>query len=162
MDNENLRYYYENLYPFELIYRWLTYNDTIPFIHRELSFEYENGSVQRYVKFRSADEMKARMTSLMEEPPRKVDAGAIWTGIPAKDSKNVRPSQREFIFDFDMNDYDDVRTCCIGKTTCIKCWKFMLVAKDVLTQTLNEDFGFEKFMFVFSGGRGLHIWVCDE
>lgn len=55
MDTENLRYYYENLYPFELIYRWLTYNDTIPFIHRELSFEYENGSVQRYVKFRSAD-----------------------------------------------------------------------------------------------------------
>lgn len=38
----------------------------------------------------------------------------------------------------------------------------MLVAKDVITQTLTEDFGFTKFMFVFSGGRGLHIWVCDE
>lgn len=106
--------------------------------------------------------MRNRMTSLMDEPPRKLDAGAVWTGIPAKDNKQVRPIQREFIFDFDMNDYDDVRTCCTGKTTCVHCWKFMLVAKDVITQTLTEDFSFTKFMFVFSGGRGLHIWVCDE
>ncbi len=31
--------------------------------------------------------MKARMTSLDEEAPRKVDAGAVWTGPPAKDNK---------------------------------------------------------------------------
>lgn len=37
----------------------------------------------------------------------------------------------------------------------------MLVAKDVVTTTLREDFGFEKIMYVFSGGRGMHIWVCD-
>ena len=61
-----------------------------------------------------------------------------------------------------MNDYDDVRTCCTGKKTCVDCWKFMLVAKDVITTTLSEDFGFNKFMYVFSGGRGMHIWVCDE
>jgi DNA primase catalytic subunit len=37
----------------------------------------------------------------------------------------------------------------------------MLIAKDVLSQTLFEDFGFYKVMYVFSGGRGMHIWVCD-
>lgn len=36
-----------------------------------------------------------------------------------------------------MNDYDDVRTCCEGKTCCINCWKFMLVAKDVVSKTLE-------------------------
>ena len=27
---------------------------------------------------------------------------------------------------------------------------------------MAEDFGFTKLMYVFSGGRGLHIWVCDK
>lgn len=61
-----------------------------------------------------------------------------------------------------MNDYDDVRTCCEGKKTCVSCWKFMLVAKDIVSTSLSQDFGFNKFMYVFSGGRGMHIWVCDE
>lgn len=84
---DNLRYYYEHLYPYETIYSWLTYNNKLPFGHREISFEYENEAVQRYVKFKSVDEFKRRMTSVDDEPPRKLDAGAIWTGPPSKDSK---------------------------------------------------------------------------
>ena len=61
-----------------------------------------------------------------------------------------------------MNDYDDVRTCCQGKKICSLCWKLLKVAMDIITVTLKEDFGFEKFMYVFSGGRGVHIWVCDR
>lgn len=37
-----------------------------------------------------------------------------------------------------------------------------MIAVEVLKAALIEDFGFEKIMYVFSGGRGLHIWVCDE
>ena len=47
-----------------------------------------------------------------QTPPRKVDAGAIWTGIPTKDNKEEKTIERQFVFDFDMNDYDEVRTCC--------------------------------------------------
>lgn len=53
MQSDNLRYYYQHLYPYNALYTWLTYNDKIPLEHRELSFEYANESVQRYVKFRS-------------------------------------------------------------------------------------------------------------
>lgn len=87
MSSDNLRYYYQHLYPYDAMYKWLTYNDKVPLHHRELSFEYPNESVQRYVKFKSAQEMKARMTSVDEEAPRKIDAGAVWTGPPAKDNK---------------------------------------------------------------------------
>jgi len=84
MSMDDLRYYYQLLYPYETIYNWLSYNGTLTFAHRELSFEYENESVQRYVKFQSAVDMKKRMTSNDDDPPRKVDAGAIWTGPPSK------------------------------------------------------------------------------
>jgi DNA primase small subunit len=128
--------------------------------HRELSFEYEKGGVQRYVVFADAQAMKNRMISTRDETPLKVDAGAIWNRVPEKES-NGKTIEREFIFDFDMNDYDDVRTCCKGKKVCEKCWRLLVIAVEVIERALAEDFDLHKLMFVFSGGRGLHIWVCD-
>lgn len=49
--------------------------------------------VQRYVTCGSPQEMKSRMT-MVGNVPRKVDAGAIWTGTPAKENKQHRPLQR--------------------------------------------------------------------
>lgn len=32
----------------------------------------------------------------------------------------------------------------------------------VLKKILNEEFGFKHILFVYSGRRGVHIWVCDK
>lgn len=117
--------------------------------------------MERYVTFVDAEAMKKRMIDRHATIPRKVDAGAIWNRVPEKDT-NGKTLERELIFDFDMNDYDDVRTCCSGKKVCIKCWKLLIIAVEVIENALAEDFGFNQLMFVFSGGRGLHIWVCDK
>jgi DNA primase small subunit len=90
--------------------------------------------VERYVVFSDAEAMKARMIG-RDRTPLKVDAGAIWDRVPEKESHG-KTIQRELIFDFDMNDYDDVRTCCVGKTVCSLCWKLLIVAVEVIERAL--------------------------
>lgn len=163
MQEEDLKVYYNYLYPFTTLVKWLTYNYSSNLMHRELSFEYEGVGVERYVTFENAKSFKERMLSRDKKVPLKIDAGAIWNQIPQKDAgPNAKTIERELIFDFDMNDYDDVRTCCEGKKVCVKCWKLLIVAVEILEKALEEDFDFHKMMLVFSGGRGLHIWVCDK
>ena len=83
----------------------------------------------RYLCFKTA---AAFHESLVERVPFKIDLGAVFNYPPDQhlvaEKTAFFPVEKEMVFDIDMTDYDDVRTCCEGAKVCQKCWKFMGVA----------------------------------
>ena len=73
-----------------------------------------------------------------------------------------RPLQRELVFDIDMTDYDSVRRCCSEANICSRCWVFIAAAVKVLDGSIRGQFGYNHLLWVYSGRRGIHLWVSDQ
>ncbi|KAI9179454.1 p48 polypeptide of DNA primase [Blastocladiella emersonii ATCC 22665] len=129
---------------------------------REFSFTLANDAYLRFKSYDSADELMADLLALQ---PVKIDVGAVYA-VPPKKKKMVQPGafvplEKELVVDIDMTDYDDLRTCCTGGDVCRRCWPLMAAAQRVLDAALRQDFGFKHILWVYSGRRGIHGWVCD-
>ena len=162
------------LFPYDSLFNWLSYgNDPTKattnkaidkdFIsRREWSFTIADDVYIRYLSFADKEEMIA---AIQKRQPHKIDIGAVFTHCP-KDHNSIKAElfqtvERELVFDIDMTDYDDVRTCCTGANICLRCWPYMTMAIKVIDQALREDFGFQHILWIYSGRRGVHCWVCD-
>ena len=99
--------------------------------------------------------------------PSRFEIGPIYTANP-RDRKTLRkstafrPIAKELVFDIDLTDYDEIRTCCDKANICRKCWSFVTMAIKVVDAALKEDFGFCHIMWVYSGRRGAHAWISDK
>ncbi|CDW89799.1 dna primase small subunit [Stylonychia lemnae] len=176
---ELLKIYYDKAFPYDKMFDWLSYFkvskkqnrlqsledgvDSEYFYNREFSFTLENDVYCRYLCFKNPTDLK---DALVSRTPHKIDIGAIFN-IPPKnhlitEKKVFIPLEKEMVFDIDMTDYDNVRTCCTGAKVCKKCWAYMACATQVINNVLTQDFGFSSLLWVFSGRRGIHCWIGDE
>ncbi|PTB62420.1 DNA primase, small subunit [Trichoderma citrinoviride] len=165
-DPEVMRSFYQRLFPWRQLFQWLNHSPTPSndFGNREFAFTLQNDAYLRYQSFATADLLRKDVLRLM---PSRFEIGPVYTTNP-RDRKTLRnssafkPLSKELCFDIDLTDYDDIRTCCDKATICNKCWQFMTMAIKVVDVALRDDFGFKHIMWVYSGRRGAHAWVCDK
>ncbi|CAI9289002.1 unnamed protein product [Lactuca saligna] len=168
-----LKVYYGRLFPHADMFKWLSYGndgkhpacDQSYIGRREFSFTLDNDIYLRFQSFNSASELE---NGIKDKCPFKIDIGPVYSVDPSKrlaysqSGDNIfTPVERELVFDIDISDYDDARYCCSGADVCLDCWPLMTIAIKVIDTSLRDDFGFNHILWVYSGRRGVHCWVCD-
>jgi len=121
--------------------------------------------VRRYIPVRGEADLRKLLdfspltaTSFVD----KLDIGPVYNYSMSSKAyhSDFAAQEREFVFDIDSGDYDTVRRCCSGASICPRCWRYMELAVPLIA-LLCKMCGFQQFIYMFSGRRGLHAWVCD-
>ena len=126
-------------------------------------FGLDGSFFQRYVCAADKGGLKRALT---QQEGATIHVGPVYSGRvcrPRGEHGASVPARRELVFDVDLTDYDFLG---IGRPVdvelCDRCWPVAGLAMFFLKFVLERQFGFSKFLVVYSGRRGAHLWVLDE
>ncbi|KAL2865860.1 DNA primase subunit PRI1 [Aspergillus lucknowensis] len=164
VDTDTMLAFYQRLFPFRYLFQWLNHG-IVPspdFGNREFALTLQNDAYLRYQSYPTADLFRK---DILRMNPSRFEIGPVYNRNP-RDRKTLgsgqlKPLSKELVFDIDLTDYDDIRSCCEKANICGKCWVFVTMAIKVVDAALRQDFGFQHILWVYSGRRGAHAWVCD-
>ena len=143
-----LRRYYAQAFPHEAWWRW--YCERPAGSTKEVAFFFASGAVLRPLAYATQPEFSR---ALCTNVPVRFEVGA---------SSDGGWVARDLVLDIDINDYDAVRECCTGSTLCDDCWPLVTRAAAELDRVLEEELGFARRLWVFSGRRGVHCWLPGQ
>lgn len=141
------------------------------FASREFSLSTRSGQWLRPFNFTDAAQM-VRCATTMRDICR-IDIGGIFVRVPRRvrspdgTSSVVHDADTVLIgseirFDCDANDMAHLRGCCgSAKKLCVRCWPLSLLAVKAIRHIMHSLFACTHILCVFSGRRGVHVWVFD-
>ncbi len=162
LTRELLTEFYSRKFNFEPLFKVISPRK---FANREFGFVMEENGEDRFIRNISFSTPRELRNYMAENGVKAAYIGAIYElpPTPGTSITKLKWIGRELVFDIDLTDYDDIRTCGTGKDhVCHKCWPLVVDAAMIIEEVLREDFGLEKIVWVFSGRRGYHAWVIDE
>lgn len=116
------------------------------------------------------DSIKEFMSRVISENAIGIQRGGIYPCLNYGDEVSLlRKNQHiqlyaPLVFDLDINDYEEERTCSCGKEKriCNQCWKNVMVPHVKELVDIVAQFGLTRYCIIFSGRRGVHIYYDIE
>jgi len=170
MGDQTFQTYYKESFPASEIFEFFSrpFQTTPPFNpeQREWGVETLDGCFRRYKQCSNADDLRKLVA---EKGVGKLNVGCVFDSAVSQRWKRslsnpILPKQREFVIDIDLDDYSSAGFN-IDKNDLPECdvhWPLVAIGLMICKEILQTTFGFQKFLCVYSGRRGGHLWVCDD
>jgi DNA primase catalytic subunit len=155
------KYYRNDLYPFELIYRMMSCDKKEQTAEARIigvQFRADSGVyVMHDFRRDSCQSLKQKVLLSSSRLPESLHMAHF------KEGKKLVRATKELVFDLDATDFTRYCSCQGLKRLCPACWFQMQGASLILEHLLENSLGYERrhCLWVFSGCKGLHCFVNE-
>jgi len=156
------KYYREDLYPVELIYRMMSCDKKDQSAEaRVIGVQYKGSNLFVAYEYKrdSLQSLRHKMFFASSSFPQSMHMAHF---KESGGNKLVR-LKKELVFDMDVTDFTRYCACHDVKRLCPACWPQLQGASLILQHIVENHLGYEQrhCLWVFSGRRGLHCFIND-